>query len=81
MKLYGYADEGRQPEAITPLSLTEVTLCATPEELRALSRFLADCADEMNLMRASFDHVHLSDRNKAFRPSPHFIVAPYQAEG
>lgn len=75
MKLYGYADEDKQPEAIAPLLLAEVTVCATPEELRSLSRFLTECADEVLRMGAAYDHVHLSDRHKEFRSSPHFVVA------
>ncbi len=75
MKLYGYSEDGRSPEAITPLTLAEVTLCATPEELRSLSGFLAACADEMLRMGSTYDHVHLSDRLKQFRSSPHFVVA------
>ena len=75
MNLYGYADEEKPPEAITPLTLAEVTLCATPDELRSLSQFLVECADEMLRMGASYDHVHLSDRHKRFRSSPQFVVA------
>lgn len=75
MKLYGYSEEGRSPEAIEPRPLAEVTLCATPEELRSMSKFLAACADEMVRMGATYDHVHLSDRRKEFRTSPHFVVA------
>lgn len=75
MKLYGYSQEGRSPEAIEPLTLAEVTLCATPEELRSMSKFLTRCADEMVRMGATYDHVHLSDRHKEFRASPHFVVA------
>jgi len=75
MKLYGYVDEGKPPEAITAITLAEVTLCATPEELQALSRFLAECADEMVRMGPTYDHVHFSDRHKEFRSSPHFVVA------
>ena len=75
MKLYGYADERKSPEAITPLTLAEVTLCASPEELQSLSRFLAECAGEMVRMGPKYDHVHFSDRHKEFRSSPHFVVA------
>jgi hypothetical protein len=75
MKLYGYADEGKSPEANTPLTLAEVTLCASPKELHSLSQFLIECADEMLRMGSSYDHVHLSDRHKEFRSSPHFVVA------
>ena len=75
MKLYGYADEGKSPEAIRPLTLAEVTLCASSEELQTLSRFLAECANEMARMGSSYDHVHFSDRHKEFRSSPQFVVA------
>lgn len=75
MKLYGYADGGKPPEAITPHTLAEVTLCASPDELRALSRFLAECADEMVRMGPNYDHVHFSDRHKEFGSSPQFVVA------
>ncbi len=80
MKLYGYADEGKSPESITPLALAEITLCATPEELRSLSQFLIECAGEMLRTGSSYDHVHLSDRHKEFRSSPHFVVAAPEME-
>lgn len=79
MKLYGYADAGLPPEEVTPLALAEITLCATPQELRDMSKFLADCADEVVCMGSTYDHVHLSDRIRQFESSPHVVVAP--AEG
>jgi hypothetical protein len=75
MKLYGYADEGLPIEAIVPLELAEVTLCASPLELRQMAEFFASCAAEMERMGPTYDHVHLSDRLKAFRSSPQFVVA------
>lgn len=73
MHLYGYAKD--QPVGtVVPELLAEITLNATPDELRAISRFLRDCADEMDRMGSEYDHVHLSDRIRQFETSPHFVV-------
>jgi len=78
MKLYGYADEGLPPEQVVSATLAEITLCATPGELRKMAAFLGSCAREMERMGSSYDHVHLSDRVKEFESSPHFVVAASQ---
>ena len=75
MKLYGQECTDLPPAEINPLPLAEITLVATPIEPRATAKFLADCADEMERMGSSFDHVHLGDRIKRFRDSPHVVVA------
>jgi hypothetical protein len=76
MKLFGYADQGLDAEHIAPLTLAEVTLCATPQELRRMAEFLVACASDMERMGDSYDHVHLGDRMKEFdEVSPHFVVA------
>jgi hypothetical protein len=75
MKLYGYADEGLPAEKVVPAALAEITLCATPNELRKMAAFLESCAEEMERMGPSYDHLHLSDRLKEFESSPHFVVA------
>jgi hypothetical protein len=75
MKLYGYQDEGPPPEEANPTTLAEVTLCATPDELRKMAAFLEFCAMEMERMGATYDHVHLSDQVRQFVASPHFVVA------
>ena len=77
MKLYGYSDENI-PSDVVPVSLAEVTLCATPIELRRMAEFLSSCATEMESMGSIYDHVHLSDRLKEFKQSPHFVVARVQ---
>ena len=74
MRLFGYPDEGLPIEEIVSNELAEVTLNATPEELRRMAEFLSFCADEMDRMGVTYDHVHLSDRMKEFRKSPHFVV-------
>lgn len=75
MKVYGYSESARQAESVVPEALAELSLVATAGELRLLAGFLSECANEMERMGAAFDHVHLSDRIKAFRTSPQFIVA------
>ena len=74
MKLFGYADSDLPPEEITPSTLAEVTLCASPKELRAMAKFLTHCAAEMERMGEGYDHIHLSDQIRQFRESPHFVV-------
>ena len=75
MKIYGYADEGLPIEQVVPRTLAEITLCAEPSELRDIAKFLTYCASEMERMGEEYDHIHLSDQMKAFRESPHFVVA------
>lgn len=74
MKLHGYPIEGLPTEEVVPAELAEITLIATPVELRRISEFLTFCASEMEHMGKTYDHVHLSDHMKSFRNSPHFVV-------
>lgn len=80
MKLYGYEEKDLLSEDIVPKLLSEVTLCATPQELRKIAGFLESCAAEMEHMGSTYDHVHLSDRLKEFRQSPHFVVVAASKE-
>lgn len=75
MQIYGYENTDQPIDAIAPASLAEITLNATPGELRAIAEFLLHCADEMDRMGPAFDHIHLSDRKREFETSPHFVVA------
>ena len=61
MKLYGYAATSFPSAKIVPMSLAEVTLCATADELRQFSGFITFCAAEMDRMGTTYDHIHLSD--------------------
>ena len=74
MKLWGYVDEDLPVEEIVPSELAEITVQATPKELRKMSEFLTFCAAEMERMGSDYDHIHLSDRLKEFRKSPQFVV-------
>lgn len=80
MKIFGYSK--RQPDQghVVPEELTEITLCATPGELRRIGEFLAACAAEMERMGDAYDHVHLGDRMKEFdTAAPHLVVARAEA--
>lgn len=80
MNIFGYEDQGLPPERIVPRRLAEITLCATPGELRRISAFLSACADEMERMGDAYDHVHLGDRMREFdTTSPHLVVAKADA--
>jgi len=75
MKIFGYVDRQVEPEHVVPEELAEITLCATPSELRSIAEFLGYCAAEMDRMGDAYDHVHLGDRMKEFdTSSPHFVV-------
>ena len=74
MKLFGYKDEGLPIEEIRPDELAEITLVATPDELRKMARFLDDAAARMDSMGEVFSHEHLSDKQPGFEDSPHFVV-------
>jgi hypothetical protein len=62
-----------QPES--SCELCEVILSASDLELRAIAKFLTHCADEMERMGTSYDHIHLADFLKEFSESPHLVVA------
>jgi hypothetical protein len=74
MKIYGYKDEGLAPEEIQSERLAEITLVATPEELRKISRFIESVADEIEQWGRGFSHEHLADKQPGFEGSPHFVV-------
>jgi hypothetical protein len=74
MKIHGYKDEGLPVEEIEPYELAEITLEATPAELREIAAFLYTAADNMDRMGPDYDHEHLSDEKPGFEQSPHFVV-------
>lgn len=80
MKLYGYSTEGAEPEKAIPSELAEITLVATPEELRTIATFLISAAEGMDERGLDWEHEHLSDKHKEFRDSPHFVVFNPDAE-
>ncbi len=74
MKLFGYPDQGLPIDEIVPAKLAEVTVNATPRELRRMAEFLQFCASEMDRMGDAYGHIHLSDHMKEFRTSSEFVV-------
>lgn len=74
MKISGYSNQGLDPEDVVHLDLAEITLNATPGEVRKIAAFLLAAADGMEAMGDSYGHVHLSDVQSGFDDSPHFTV-------
>ena len=74
MKIHGYADEWQEIKEIVPAELAEITLVATPEELRRIASFLENCANGMEARGKSWEHEHLSDKDRYFKDSPHLVV-------
>jgi len=74
VKIHGYGDEGRAIEDIVPAELAEITLVATPDELRRIAKFLEYCANGMEARSKTWEHEHLSDKDHSFESSPHFVV-------
>jgi phosphopantothenoylcysteine synthetase/decarboxylase len=70
MKLYGYKDEGLPIEDVEPAELAEITLVATPDELRKIAEFLQSAAQSMERMGDAYDH----DKKPGFADSPHLVV-------
>lgn len=58
MKAFGYAKGETRL-----LTLSEVSMAVTADELRGLAAFFLECADDMERM-ADYDHRHYAD----FRP-------------
>ncbi|WP_394539480.1 hypothetical protein PRJ39_02465 [Lysobacter enzymogenes] len=74
MKLTGYSVEDQDAEDIRFIQLAEISLAASPAELRRMATFFNNAADTMERMGDTYDHEHLSDRQPGFDDSPHFVV-------
>jgi hypothetical protein len=74
LKIYGYSDEGLAIEEIMPKELAEITLVATPSELRKIVAFLTTAADKMEQTGSVYEHEHLVDKQPGFETSPQFVV-------
>ena len=74
MKIHGYSDKGLPLAGIRSEPLTEITLVASPAELRQIANFLASAAESMEQMGATYSHEHLADKQSGFDSSPHFVV-------
>lgn len=74
MKIYGYKNEEQTSTVVEPAELAEITLVASPEELRKIAAFIISAANGMEARGSSWEHEHLSDKHKEFRNSPHFVI-------
>jgi hypothetical protein len=69
MKITGYsaADVGLPPEQVRFIDLAEVTVTASPAEVRRFAAFLSSAADEMDRLGSKYSHEHLADRQNWLR--------------
>jgi hypothetical protein len=74
IKFYGYSDAVLEQQQLTPLQLSEVTLSASPSELRSIAKFLMRAADEIEQLGTEWEHEHLCNSEEGFSNSPSFIV-------
>ena len=69
MKVYGYSLEDDD----SLLSMGEVSIQATPNELRKISSFLLKCAEDLE-KNDDFDHEHFQDFAGATDNDPDLII-------
>ncbi|ROT95763.1 hypothetical protein EB809_18745 [Marinobacter sp. R17] len=58
MEFFGYTEELQQAKHPAPSKLPEVTISASPSELRAVAQFLIEAADSIEAQGAGFEHEH-----------------------
>jgi hypothetical protein len=75
MKLFGFSETSYAAQAVRPDTLAEVTLVATPAELRRIAEFLVSTAMDMETMGVKYSHEHLSDWDHSFESAPEFVIA------
>ena len=70
MKIYSKAEIEEDPK-----ECAEITVLASANELRKLSKFLENCAKEIEKSPLAWEHAHLEDEfNKVIEDCPSFIV-------
>jgi hypothetical protein len=75
MKIQGYSrKDADRPNFQFGEEMLEVTLEATPAELREMAAFLNEAANHMEDLGERYSHQHLADLKPGFRSSPHFVV-------
>jgi hypothetical protein len=74
MKICGYREKDRSGEDLRPEWMEEITLIATPAELRRIAAFFESAAEEMERMGREYGHEHLCDRQPGFDDSPQLVV-------
>ena len=71
IQLYGYANGS---DADRPLRLSEVTVSASPDELRRAAEFLVHAAGLMEQRGDEFGHEHFGDFDPAVSADADLIV-------
>ena len=74
MKIFGYIDQDNPTATEGLRSLKEITVVASPSELRKISVFLASAADSMEKRGYDYEHEHLADNQIGFDTSPQLVV-------
>ncbi|MES2383266.1 MAG: hypothetical protein V4593_01875 [Pseudomonadota bacterium] len=77
IKFYGYS--ASTPSEEQPTVLSEVTLSASPSELRSIAEFLVQSAAAMEERGTAWEHAHLRDSLPGFDDSPDFVLFNPQA--
>lgn len=71
IKLWSYSRSRFQQE---PMELAEVTLAATPVQLRRIAKFIEAAADGLEKHGSNWGHEHLADEMPEFKGAPEFII-------
>lgn len=58
MKFWGYTQELVESAEPQPAALIEVTISATPSDLREIAKFLSSVADTIETQGRNFEHEH-----------------------
>lgn len=61
MRVFGYEKRDSDADTQRPISLCEVTFNCSPDQLRALAKFLFHAADLIETHGQEFGHEHLRD--------------------
>lgn len=78
MILKGYEKKANDEDDNPVLELDELLLEVDSNELRMISEFLLNTANNMDKMGSTYDHEHLSDANKYFEAFSHIVVVKLQ---
>ncbi len=75
MRIQGHSQkDADRPDFQFGEQLVEVSLEATPAELREMAAFLNEAANRMDSLGERYFHEHLADLKPGFQGSPHFVV-------
>lgn len=75
MKIFGCALREVTPASAGPMELADITLVASPSELRRMPAFLPSAADLMEKHAHDYEHEHLAENQAGFDTSPQLAVS------